>query len=477
MISVCIKSTKKDVPFDFWKNPKISHFDKTLTNNALIHFDNLDNSLINKIYQNDCVNTSNGFFINFRGDKYVITCRHSIINCYKSEILVNNKYYEISKVIDIPEFDTSVFKVNDTSINLDKYVCIDILNTKTHISKSIDEATIISYNKTIKTKFIKMIENDVGNEYFTVIPQLCLELKNKSSMFGLSGSPCFDNKNNFIGHVFSYDDDNNSINLIPVYCLKYIFQKLLPKSIFKLKTINLEGSLCSIFDDITQSNLYAYKIKQTSPIEYKIYDTDKNFSFRENMLITKIDDNILTKDGKIFLKYINDYVTPQTYGLFRNHSNYIIIDGYELIDGNYKEFSLKIIPELLLEYMVFSEIGHNKIVIYKNLVFTELNREILNFIPVIDKKSKIKEILDNPYDKKYNKKIILIDILENSSEDSDKLKKMKLTLNKNSFLFLNKINKKCISTLEELSVELLNINESNFAFDINNNKKYQKLIY
>jgi hypothetical protein len=468
----CIKAIKKDTPFDFWKHPKINNSDKS--QNALIHFDNLDNSLINEIYQNECVLSSNCFLIRYRTDIYVITCRHSILGCFKYEIEIEKKKYQLSKIIDIPEFDTSILKINK-DLNLDKYDIIDITDLDCKIN-DINKISICCHNKVVTTNFIKTIENDIGNEFFTVIPQICLEVKNKNNIFGLSGSPCFNSIKKFIGHVFSYDDNNTSINIIPAYCLKYIFTELIPKSIIKLKTVNIEGSICSIFDDITNKNLNAYRIKKNISIDYKIYDSEKSFNFRENMLITKINDLLINKEGCVFLNKMNIYITPQTYVLLNNNLDYIKIDGYELIDGNYSEFTVNIIPEILLNHMLFSEYGNSKVVIYKNMVFTELNREILHLVPVLNKNSKLREILDDPYTKKFNKQIILIDILENISLHNDKLKILKTNLEKNSLIFLNKINKKNINNLEDLLIEINKINENNFSFDTNN-KKYRTLLY
>jgi hypothetical protein len=194
------------------------------------------------------------------------------------------------------------------------------------------------------------------------------------------------------------------------------------------------------------------------------------------MLITKINNLLINKEGKVFFDKMNIYLTPQTYVLLNNNLEYIQIDGYDIIDGNYSEFTVNIIPEILLNYMPFSEYGHNKVVIYKNLVFTELNREIMNLVPVMNKNSKLREILDNPYTKKFNKQIILIDILENITLHNDKLKAFKTNLEKNSFIFVNKINKKNVNNLEDLLNEINNISENNFSFDTNN-KKYKTLLY
>ena len=153
---------------------------------------------------------------------------------------------------------------------------------------------------------------------------------------------------------------------------------------------------------------------------------------------------------------------------------YIKIDGYELIDGNYSAFSVNIIPEVLLNHMLFSEFDSN-IIIYKNLVFIELNREILNLCD-INKNKKLIEILNNPYTKKFNKQIILIDILDNISLPDDKLKVLKNNLEKHSFIFLNKFNKKNISNLEDLYSKMSNMSENTFSFDIAN-KKYKNLLY
>jgi hypothetical protein len=478
----CIKSVKKEIPFDFWKHAKFNDLDKTqISHISHIHLNKLDNTLVDEIYQKESILSSNCFLVRYRSEIFVITCRHSIHECYKYEIIIEKKPYELNKIIDIPEFDTTVLKIINISkdLELEKYDIIDI-NTLDCKVDDIKKILICSHNKSININFLKIIENDVGNESFAVIPQICLEIKKKSNNFGLSGSPCFDSKKGFIGHVFTYDDCNTSINIIPAYCLKYIFTELLSKSIIKLKTINIEGtnssnvSLCSIYDDDTKLNLNAYKIKKTNHIEYKLYGLEKTFHLKENMLITKIDNLPINKEGKVLFDTLNTYLMPQTYILLNNNLDYIKIDGYELIDGNYSAFSVNIIPEVLLNHMLFSEFDNN-IIIYKNLVFTELSREILNLCD-INKNKKLMEILDNPYSKKFNKQIILIDILDNISLPDDKLKVLKNNLQKHSFIFLNKFNKKNITNLEDLYSNMSNTSENNFSFDMTN-KKYKNLLY
>lgn len=461
-----IKAIKKDIPFDFWKHPEINNSDKSYCSH--IYFDNFD------IYQNECVLSSNCFLVKYRQNIYVITCRHSILGCFRYEIIINKKNYQLSKIIDIPEFDTSILKI-DREVDLEKYYILDIDNIDIKINE-INKVSIYCHNKIFNVNFLKFIENDIGNESFAVIPEICLRFKSKNSIFGFSGSPCFDSNDNFIGHVFSYDDNNASINIIPAYCLKYIFTEMISKSIINLKTIIIEGSICSIFDDTTNTNFNAYRIKKSIPIEYKIYELEKNFNFKENMLITKIDNLEINKDGKIFFDKMNIYLTPQTYILLNNNLDYIKIDGYDIIDGNYLEFSINIIPEILLNYMVFSDYVNTNVVIYKNLVFIELNRDIINLVQDIEKNSKLQEILINPYTKKFNKQIVLIDIIDNVNLQNEKLNGFKINLEKNNLMFLNKINKKNINNLHELFEEIHSNKENSFSFNTNN-KKYKNLLY
>ena len=74
-----IISKKKNIPFDFWKNPKVS----SMYVNSLIHFDNMDNSLIQEIYQNDSILLSSGYLVSYRGNIYAVTCYHSVKDCYE----------------------------------------------------------------------------------------------------------------------------------------------------------------------------------------------------------------------------------------------------------------------------------------------------------------------------------------------------------------------------------------------------------
>ncbi len=474
--NISIESKKKDIPFDFWKHPKFNNFNSSC-NNIIINFDNYNNNFIDEIYKNESVSVSNGFLVNYRDNIYVITCYHGIKNGFENKILINNYEYFLKPFINILEFDLAIFTINNFNLeNKEKNNIINIHDIDTKIPEINTKIKIITNKNTINTKIVNISESDIGNQTFSIIPQIHVKNNKKklSDLFGISGSMCIDNKNNLIGYVFSLNPDENTINIIPSYCLKYVFTYIVPNNIKYLKSININGNLCSIYDDIKTTTSYAYKINKTENIEYKD-NKNKYFNFKKGMLICEIDNNILDENGKIYFDLIGIPISIKTYILL-NNKDLINIKGYETLNGKYNSFEINIEPENLMDYMIFSLEGHNKIVIYKNFIIAELSRDLLDLIKVINKDSKIKERLENPYFKKYHKELVLIDIIDKYSDNDKHIENLKKKFNENNLIFLNKLNKKNIYSLEELSNELKNNNENNFIFEIKKST-YKTLTY
>ena len=99
-----IVAKKRDIPLDYWKHTKIN------THRDIIHFDNLANSLIQEIYKNESINTSNGIIINYKRKIFIVTCYHGIKDTYDIKIKINDMMYNLNKVFDMPDFDLSIMK-------------------------------------------------------------------------------------------------------------------------------------------------------------------------------------------------------------------------------------------------------------------------------------------------------------------------------------------------------------------------------
>lgn len=466
MNTVKIISIRRDIPFDFWKHPRIHNIKNSSFNNVLIHFDNLDNSFVRELYQNDVMNISNGYFVYDRGYLYVITCYHGIKNCYANKIIFEDKEYILNKCIEVPEFDTAVFKI-DISVSeelVSKYGFIELNKIDMKVPNIKENVKIYSNEYVIKTKVLDIIEGDSGNYTFATIPQISLKkIKNFKSLFGLSGSACYTDK--FIGHIFSYNSTSNTVNIIPAYCVKYIFTYMIPNNIKFLKSIIIEGNISKIKED--DKTMHAYKIDKNLPIEYKT--EEKNYNFKKNSLIFEFDKMPISESGKIYLEQMNILVTPQVYVLLNNEKEFFQVKGYELVNGNYSVFETKISPVTLIDNLIFSPKGHFKILIYKNLIFCELSRDMLDLISIDD--TRLRDKLENPYTKKYSKEIVLIDILDKCTGKISTLKK-----NIDNLVFLNKINKKPIETLEDLSIEISNSEKNNFTFELKKST-YKNFLY
>jgi hypothetical protein len=475
MNPICIKGLKIDVPFDYWKHPKINNIHQD-RNNAMINFDNLNNSLIREIYQNESVNSSNGFVIQYRADLYIVTCLHGIKDCYNITVQIDKEdEIELKIVYGSEEFDLAILKPSNDITEIIKKYNINVIdfNCITTVIPKQGKVRIITNRTTYETKIKNVCEEDSGNNNFMIIPQITLTLrKDLVTLFGLSGSPCFVN-DDFIGYIFSYNPTDNELKLIPTYCIKYALEFMIPKQIKNLKTIILDNSVCSIYDSEKDIKNNACKINESKLIEYKEKNKDKYFSFKKNTLIFEIDNIKVNEEGKIYFDKMNTYLSPNVYILLNNQQEYFNFKGYELVNGNYDTFDIDLYPILPLDFMIFSHNNHNKIVVYKNMIFTELNRELLALSEDID--SKIADKLENPYSKKYFKQLVLIDILDKYSDNNPKLNKLKKDLEKN-LIFLSRINKKIIDTLEGLSDEINNNPENNFTFEVKKSG-YKNLVY
>jgi hypothetical protein len=183
------------------------------------------------------LNISNGYLIKYKNDLYVIVCRHSIENCFHNEIIINKTTYLLQEIYSVPELDISIFQFNHNNINLNNYDILDIENIDCKIDTYNNNIIINSYNENIKAKFNKLVESNIGNEFFTLILQICLNINTNINLYGLSGSCCFNDNNNLIGIVFKQNISENTINLIPIYYLQYIFTVLFNNKIKKLNTI------------------------------------------------------------------------------------------------------------------------------------------------------------------------------------------------------------------------------------------------
>ena len=105
------------------------------------------------------------------------------------------------------------------------------------------------------------------------------------------------------------------------------------------------------------------------------------------------------------------------------------------------------------------------------MVFAELSREMIELVKVINKDSSIREKLENPYTKNNSKQIVLIDILKtkvksDKSKNDANLKKLMKHYSNNNLIFVNKVNKKGVDTLEELLETISKTAENNFTFEV-----------
>jgi len=424
MLSPIIKCLKKDIPADYWQNPLFYTEEPT-------YFDKSNNSLINKIYQDDILNTANCFFVLYRHKLLVITCFHATKDCYDYKLYLDSEIIDLVKYHDVPEYDISILTTN-IELNIEEIKkAFYIIDMDTELNFNIPEINtevdIIS-NKVIKSKVVNITEGNIGNEYFSHILQIELKKPQLKKLQGLSGSACYA-KDKFIGVIFS---NNTNINLIPAIYIELAFK------IRSYKTIIIEGRTVNIYDDELNKNNYSIKLEKNITINYKNKLTDKDFSFKKDMLITNIDHQELDQHGTLYCDIINYQVSPKTYINIKNLSS-VEVTGYKSIKGDYKQFTTQLEPQTMIDNLVFS--SSNNVITYKDYVFMELNLEIIKQ-HITNKK--IINLLKNPYG--CNKQIVYL-----KKNKFDKIKFLQKLINK-KFDNLIDFNSKFFDIISQISI-------------------------
>lgn len=481
--NITIESEKLDIPKNIWATNKLH----SLYTSELFYFDKINNPNIVKLYNDIVINISSGFLINFNDTPHIITCHHGTQYCNINKAFINGKYYDLKKIYEIPEFDVSILKIYNFIDIMDKYHIIDITDIDTKLPSIEQKILIHSKDNIIETIVSDINETYIHNGLFTMIPQICLKYIGCSSdniKHGISGSPCYNMDNKFVGHVFSYDNTNNTINIIPAYCISYIFNHMIPTSNFNLKTIIINGSKCNITTN-DNTKLIACKIKTADIINYKSYDinthtinNDINYNLEQNLLVYEFDGLIFNNNCKIYFDKLGIYVSPEVYCLLNNQKEWFNIKGYKQINGIYETFNIDIIPVYLIDNLIFSNPNYNKVLIYKNFVFVELNIDIID--EYLDKDIKLKSKIINPYTRQYMKQIILIDIInkyemiKNKSKNINNLIK---NIESGILIFLKMVNNEIVYSIDDLFNKLYyNDSNSEFVFEIKNSRN-KNIIY
>lgn len=340
--------------------------DKILQQNKILY----DSDDIKK-YEHKLINEGIGIFVKSDDNKFVITCFH-VINSNNLKISANFKnkemrIFEIDLQIYklIPEFDIAILQIsNDAFIDFMDIDFMDIDKLKLKIDDiSFTDRRFKIFDMplthlTIKIKSLK--SNLVPN-----IPLLEFQFDNTSdvNIHGLSGAPIKFN-DNYVGIVLYFEND--MFYALPTIILTYLINEYNSCSYFKFNT-----SICSIEDNCEK--YYAHCITNTYDIIYK-QTNNKTFSFKNNDLIYKINDNMINNEGTIFNNKIGINLPLDTHLMFQ----IICCDTPTIyFYRNDKKVSVQIFGNDIKLLYGLNLYNSHQYIYWNGLYFAELNEEML----------------------------------------------------------------------------------------------------
>ena len=377
-----------------------------------------------------------GILVEISSKFYIITCFHIIgqVNMEIFAIASNNnnifttiplKITKIIQELDIvvlefsnksQENEFTYFQKNDFDMKID-----DIIKYKQNIK--LEYYTI--NDLIIENDFIKntipindiVIENDFLKSI--IIPKIPL-LKytcNLENLNGLSGS-ILRIDNNIIGMTTSYN--NMKLEAIPMILLYNLVNA----------SLNYDGNILSVFHfcskvvDIEENNNnvtchYIVDCKNTS---YQINMMKKNFKFKINDIIYKLNNKNFTEIGTIYDDLLGCELTIDTYMMIMTFCNITIkIDLYRKINEEHTLISYNLYGKSFDNIYNVNIFNNHKYLYWKGFIFTELSEELIlnlnhsgiiltgdifeNYKRIHDNKTKIVILIDIDY-KVLNKKTL-----------------------------------------------------------------------
>jgi len=442
---------------------------------------------------------SMGTFIKIKNTLYVLSCYHGIQNyneIYLYELKkINDTSYTINKIETSvacysDELDLALLSLNDShnfnTADIDDF-SLRFLKKNDVIEIVYDETKKISESKLIKNKSkIELIYKETIYEKYSSfnmpeLPYLKFSIKNISedlirNLKGLSGIICYNKQNKIIGMLSNYSKVDNHVKIIPSVVIKNFILEYSKKQRYDgISGLIFKNSFCEFEHENNDYN--GIIVEKTFGIKYK--DTFKNGD-----IIFKINDKVISKDGKIYDEEIgesipfNSFISLNTnvddevnLVLMRNNPK---LNDYEEIKVPVKAISYNQARKI--------DLNHNdKFVECNGLIFTEISENIIEFyrnhnIHLIGKL--LKHFANDSYGpNEHHKKIVLINILNNkfSKENMKEINKFGLPLikkrnSKNEYYMciLDTVNGKKVTNLSNLTNRLSN-NKNILKFLIDKN--------
>jgi hypothetical protein len=379
----------------------------------------------------------------------LITNYHSVQNA--SSYFADNKI--ITKICDYPVFDLSIFKLSE------KYPSYTVNDLQLSLNGISSKSVLI--NNTVST--ITNVKCDyLYTKLMPPVPVINIISKDLDNLHGLSGKPVFLDKK-IIGIISNYNNNTKQLQIIPSYIINYAYNLAMSDQ-KDIKNIFLQTSIhkfSTTDNKDTKKDAICHYIRNTYELKYTI----KKKKLDNNIMIETVNNKSFESNGDIILHETQIPVNLRTYLLFNNNIS-VKFTGYFINQktNNAEPITFNLDPILLTDISKLSIHDNKQYFVINNLVFTELNEEIVKKMfektdftlvgPVVD-------IYNHPYDtiKEQNKPIILFDILySHLDKHTSKLYQqigfpLIRTENSNNCIIpiLTHINKKKIKNLQHLA--------------------------
>jgi hypothetical protein len=400
---------------------------------------------------------------------FVITCSHVIgKNSTDVYAMIDTDKVPLQIFNIVPEIDLAILEIID-----DKYRAYqkeNILKINDCLEK-LDSVQLKLFDDVVRVRG-HIINDNVKSNIVSKLPLIKFttdEIK-YTDVKGLSGSPLILD-NNLIGMVFSYLPESNEFEALPFSLLVEILYNSLDSSLYYAKGFGGYYFSSEIVD--LDSGIVGHFIISTKDVSYirKIGSiVKKDFKFKVNDIILKINDCAFNMDGTIYNDRIGCNVTLETHLML-----YAYFDSsvkYDLLRGDDKLIVCEIYARQYDHIYNLNIFNNDKYVYWKGLIFAELSEEL-----IINMSSKYK-LLGDTFQKyksvtstsnntsTSNKNVVLIDVIY---EDLN-LKTAKILKDINApyvnvsdgyeLLVLEKIGNKKIINIDDLYKYISTVNKS-----------------
>lgn len=475
--------------------------------------------LLNSIYKEKTnnktcyLNVGNLFIIDHV--PYVLTCLHCVKNTYNITFLINKKPYKCQLFKTSDELELALLSINISkeeiaSYEENVYTLYDLHHDLSDVSSLSNNTYIhtVNLNKYLKSNEfefndlnasvteILLEKNNITSLNLPSIPLLSVRLSDDfsdiSDLKGISGSLLINDKK-VIGMVSSII--NSLVNIIPSYVIaRFLNEIQLTGKFDGICTLVGNYTLCDFDDPTSRSHIFGMFIENTFDINYNNHYYYENraslMNLRKNDIIICVNDIILNEKGQIFDKVIGIAIDFRSYIAL----NYECGSSIPLTimrpsnnnpdDYKKKKIFVKARPLNSMKYIPIT--FNNKTYNYHGLIFGEISEDIINNysnngIFIVTSFSDF--YLNTPYRNQNEYVVVLLDIDKSVIHNNILMKMNDIGLpliNKKDRTYImpiiSKINKKKITSLEDLRSILDKEEEVKINLNINNNESQINII-